>query len=62
MTSYDSWKTSPPDPDPECPECGGPIESNRYEAWCLDEKCGWHYEAHEPCDEKYDEWKDEGKP
>lgn len=25
MTSYDNWKTSPPDPDPTCPECDGDL-------------------------------------
>lgn len=53
---YDNM--TPPD-DPRCPICGGPIESTRFESSCLAEDCGWSFSAHEECDERYDEWRDE---
>ncbi len=39
MTSYDKWKTTPPDYwdiEPECPECGARMEVDSSEMWRCD--------------------------
>lgn len=42
--AYDMWLTTDPNDGPECPECGAPVEGDKWEGRCTDEECDYSYE------------------